>query len=167
VKKEYVDLLEQAKLDLKRNKRLLKHLKRKNLDSLFKTYHDKVFKKFDCLTCANCCISTGPLLLDRDISRISKSLKMKPAVFEANYLRKDEDDDWIFKTMPCPFLGSDNYCIIYDIRPKACREYPHTDSKNMHQLFDITLTNSTICPAVVLILDGIWLKEGKKEDNNI
>ena len=94
----------------------------------------------------------------------SKSLKMKPVVFEANYLSRDEDGDWVFKTMPCPFLGSDNYCLIYDIRPKACREYPHTDSKNMHQLFDITLTNSTICPAVAMILENLNEKEGKKEE---
>ncbi len=153
--KEYEELLEQAKIDLPDNKRMLKHMKKKSIDNLFQKYHEKVFAKFDCLTCANCCITTGPMLTDRDVERISKSLRLKPAVFEANYLRRDEDGDWVFKTMPCPFLGSDNYCLIYDVRPKACREYPHTDSKNMYKLFDITLTNSTICPAVAMILEQI------------
>lgn len=152
---EHKELLEQAKIDLPANKKMLKHLKKKNIDTLFQEFHEKVFEKIDCLDCANCCITTGPMLVDRDITRISKSLRIKPAVFEANYLRRDEDGDWVFKTMPCPFLGSDNYCLIYDERPKACREYPHTDIKNMHNLFDITLTNSTICPAVALILEGI------------
>lgn len=45
------------------------------------------------------------------------------------YLRVDEDNDKVFKSMPCPFLGEDNLCSIYDIRPKACREFPHTDRK--------------------------------------
>ena len=162
---DYKELLEQAKIDIPDNTRMLKHLKRKGLDTLFQDYHEKVFEKVDCLTCANCCITTGPMLLDRDIERISKSLRMKPAVFEANYLRRDEDGDWVFKTMPCPFLGSDNYCLIYDIRPKACREYPHTDSKNMHKLFDITLTNSTICPAVAMILEELRVINPKKIKN--
>jgi Fe-S-cluster containining protein len=162
VEKDYEELLEQAKIDLPDNKRMLKHLKKKNLDELFQKHHEKVFKKIDCLICANCCTTTGPILLVRDIDRISKSLRMKPAVFEANYLRRDEEGDWVFKTMPCPFLGSDNYCLIYDVRPKACREYPHTDSKNMHKLFDITLTNSTICPAVAMILERIRAENGDK-----
>jgi len=93
--------------------------------------------------------------MDRDIARISKALRIKPAVFEAQYLRIDEDGDWVFKTMPCPFPGSDNYCLIYEDRPKACREYPHTDSKNMHRLFEKTLINSTICPAAAMILERI------------
>lgn len=152
---EHKELIEQAKIDLPDNKRMLKHLKKKSIDTLFQKYHEKVFRKLDCLTCANCCITTGPMLVDRDINRISKSLRMKPEVFEANYLRRDEDGDWVFKTMPCPFLGSDNYCLIYDVRPKSCLEYPHTDSKNMYKLFDITLTNSTICPAVAMILNQI------------
>jgi len=170
MKTEYEELVKQAKADLTDNKRMLKHLKKKGLDSLFQKYHEKVFEKVDCLTCANCCITTGPMLTDRDIERISKSLRMKSSVFEANYLRRDEDGDWVFKTMPCPFLGSDNYCLIYDARPKACREYPHTDSKNMYKLFDITLKNSTICPAVALILEElrvinpVKIKNGKRLD---
>jgi len=152
---EYKELLKQAKLDQKVNKKFLTNMKRKTIDTIFQKYHEKVFAQVDCLNCANCCITTGPLIMDRDIARISKALRIKPAVFEAQYLRIDEDGDWVFKTMPCPFLNSDNYCLIYEDRPKACREYPHTDSKNMHRLLEKTLVNSTICPAVAMILERI------------
>ena len=153
MKKEYTKLLDRAKADFDSNKRMLKNLKKKNSDTLFQNHHYKVFEEIDCLACANCCITTGPLILERDIDRISKSLRMKPVLFIKKYLRRDEDNDWVFKTMPCPFLDKDNYCLIYDVRPKACKEYPHTDSKNIHQLFGKTLINSTICPAVAMILE--------------
>ncbi len=162
MKKEYTEILARAEADLDSNKKLLKNLKRKNLDTLFQNYHYEVFEKIDCLLCANCCITTGPLILERDIDRISKSLKMKPATFINEYLRRDEDNDWVFESMPCPFLDSDNYCLIYDVRPKACREYPHTDRKNIHQLFGKTLINSTICPAVGMILERVREKSQVK-----
>ena len=160
MKKEYTELLAKAEAELESNKKMLKNLKKKNLDILFQDHHYKVFEEIDCFACANCCITTGPLILERDIDRISKSLRMKPTSFINKYLRRDEDNDWVFKTMPCPFLDSDNYCLIYDVRPKACREYPHTDRKNIHQLFGKTLINSTICPAVGMILERIRRKTG-------
>ena len=132
VKQEYIELLKKAEADLNLNNKILRNLKKKNIDTLFQKHHYKVFEEIDCLVCANCCITTGPLVLERDIDRISKYLRIKPTVFIKEYLRRDEDNDWVFKTMPCPFLDSDNYCHIYDVRPKACREYPHTDRKNIH-----------------------------------
>ena len=80
---------------------------------------------------------------------------MKEAEFEAAYLKIDEDGDYVFQSMPCPFLQTDNYCMIYEDRPKACREYPHTDRKKMKQLFKLTLKNSSCCPAVEKMLDSI------------
>lgn len=160
MKKEYTELLDRAEAELESNSKMLKNLKKKNPDTLFQKYHYEVFEEIDCLSCANCCVTTGPMILERDIDRISKSLRMKPSSFINDYLRRDEDYDWVFKTMPCPFLDSDNYCLIYNVRPKACREYPHTDRKNIHQLFGKTLINSTICPAVGMILERIREKTG-------
>ena len=162
MKKEYTELLARAEAELESNKKMLKRLKKKNSDTLFQKHHYEVFEEIDCLSCANCCVTTGPMILERDIDRISKTLRMKPSSFINEYLRRDEDNDWVFKTMPCPFLDSDNYCLIYDVRPKACREYPHTDRKNIHQLFGKTLINSTICPAVGMILERIQDEQGNK-----
>ena len=87
------------------------------------------------------------------MGRIAKYLRMKPAQFEANYLRIDEDNDWVLQSVPCPFLAEDNTCSIYDVRPKACREFPHTDRPKIHQIAEHTLKNVAICPAAFAIVE--------------
>jgi Fe-S-cluster containining protein len=125
----------------------------KNLDYLMQDLHDAEFKKTNCLDCANCCKTTGPLFTSADIERISKHLKQKPQQFIEKYLRIDEDSDYVLQTVPCTFLDSDNTCFIYDVRPKACREFPHTDRKKFNQITDITLKNIPICPAAYNIVE--------------
>ena len=83
-----------------------------------------------------------------DIKRISKRLRMKPTEFEATYLRTDEDNDKVLQQVPCSFLGADNQCSIYEDRPKACREFPHTDRLKFHQITGITAKNIAVCPSV-------------------
>jgi Fe-S-cluster containining protein len=80
---------------------------------------------------------------------------MKDAAFVEQYVRVDEDRDQVFKSMPCPFLGADNYCSVYEHRPKACREYPHTDRVKQHQLLNLHFKNAEICPAVEHVLENI------------
>jgi len=122
-------------------------------DLLVAEVHDEVFSGIDCLDCANCCKTHSPLFTQRDIERISKHLKQQPSQFVSEYLVVDEDGDWVFHTTPCPFLANDNKCSIYDMRPQACREYPHTNRKKLYQIEDLTLKNAEICPAVTKILD--------------
>src|SRR6218665_1069154 len=125
----------------------------KNLDDLFHTAHEEVFEKTDCLACANCCKTTSPIFYQRDIERAAKALRLKPGAFIDNYLRIDEDQDYVLRQAPCPFLDADNYCSIYEDRPAACREYPHTDRKNMYQILDLTYRNTLVCPAVLKITE--------------
>lgn len=80
---------------------------------------------------------------------------MKPAAFEATYLRVDEDGDKVLQTMPCPFLGADNYCSIYEVRPKACREFPHTDRKKIYQINHLTIQNTVYCPAAYEFVEAL------------
>ena len=130
----------------------LNRQKPRQLDSLMHEAHDNAFSCIDCLECANCCTTTGPLLTDTDIKRVSKHLRMKDADFVSEYVCVDEDGDQVFKSMPCPFLGSDNYCSIYEHRPKACRDYPHTDRVKQQQLLNLHMKNKKICPAVEQVL---------------
>ncbi|MFB6320780.1 YkgJ family cysteine cluster protein [Saccharicrinis sp. FJH54] len=123
------------------------------LDNLIHQAHDEVFNYTDCLECANCCKNLGPRITDRDVDKMAKALKLKPAAITEQYLKTDEDGDMVFKSMPCPFLMHDNYCMIYESRPKACREYPHTERTNMVQIKNITVRNSFTCPAVFDILE--------------
>lgn len=133
----------------------LKKLSGKKVDELFHQAHEEAFDVIDCLSCANCCKTTSPIFRDVDIERLSKHLRMSVADFQQRYLRMDEDRDWVLKTAPCPFLGTDNYCSVYEWRPKACREYPHTDRKNMGQLLKLSVKNAEICPAVSRIFQEL------------
>lgn len=133
----------------------LKRTKPKNLDNQFHRLHDEVFEETDCLACANCCKTTSPIFYNRDIERLAKHLRMKPGELIDKYLRIDEDKDYVLTQAPCPFLGSDNYCSVYEARPNACREYPHTDRKRMEQILDLTYRNTLVCPAVLEITERL------------
>lgn len=126
----------------------LRGMKPASLDKLITSRHDRLMEQADCLACANCCRSISPALNDRDVDRMAKALKIKPSEVVTRYLRIDSDGDYVFRTQPCPLLGADNYCAIYEARPRACREYPHTDRSRQHQLLDITFRNIAICPIV-------------------
>ncbi len=125
----------------------------KNLDYLMQELHEAEFQKTDCLQCGNCCRTTGPLFTNVDIERISKHFKLKPQQFVDQYLQIDDENDYVLQKVPCTFLGADNYCSIYDVRPKACREFPHTDRKKFHQISNLTLKNVAICPAAFNIVE--------------
>ncbi len=125
----------------------------KNLDEQVQEIHQAVFKDIDCLDCAQCCKTTGPLFTEKDCQRIAKKLRITVAQFENDYLRVDEDGDKVLQQLPCPFLASDHACLIYEDRPKACREYPHTDRKKIYQIANLTLQNTLICPAAYRIVE--------------
>lgn len=161
MKKELSQLLEKSIEEKETIKKTFLKLKKKNtkeLDNDFHIQHKKAFQKINCLDCANCCKTTSPIFRDVDIKRISKHLRTKEKQFIESYLRLDEESDYVLKQSPCTFLGTDNKCSIYEFRPLACREYPHTDRKNMQQILDLTLKNTEVCPAVAKIVDEIVLK---------
>ena len=143
------------------NKKYFDKLKKKppkNLDYIMQELHDNEFKKTNCLNCANCCKTTGPLFTSADVERISKHLRLKPQQFFSQYLRIDEDQDYVLQKLPCSFLDHDNTCFIYEVRPKACREFPHTDRKKFQQITAITIKNIPICPAVYNIVEEMKKK---------
>lgn len=147
---------ELAKNKSAENKKFLQSLKKKDprkMDDAFHDLHEEVFEEINCLDCANCCKTTSPIFYQTDIERVAKSLRMKPGDFIEKYLRIDEDKDYVLKSSPCPFLDSENYCMVYEDRPKACREYPHTDRKKMVQIMDLTYKNTLVCPAVLEMVE--------------
>jgi Fe-S-cluster containining protein len=140
------------------NKKFLQSLKKKDtrqVDKAFHQTHERVFEELDCLTCGNCCKTTSPIFYQNDIERAGKALRMKPGDFIEKYLKVDEDQDYVLKSSPCPFLGAGNHCSVYEDRPKACREYPHTNRKKMVQIMDLTHKNTLVCPAVFEIVERL------------
>jgi hypothetical protein len=117
--------------------------------------HEEAFEKIDCLQCANCCKKYSPRFKTPDIKRISKHLKLKEGDFIETYLRIDEDGDYVAKSTPCPFLGEDNYCSIYENRPSDCHRFPYTDEDVIIKRQNLTLKNSTFCPIVYYVLEKL------------
>lgn len=147
-----------AKNKVQENKKFLDRLRKKDprmVDDAFHTVHHEVFEEIDCLQCANCCKTTSPIFYQNDIERVARSLRMKPGDFIQEYLRIDDDGDYVLKSSPCPFLDGENYCRVYADRPKACREYPHTDRKKMVQITGLTLQNTLVCPAVYEMVERL------------
>ena len=155
----------QAQTNQKEHRKFLDGIKKKppkNLDYLVQDTHEEVFEEVNCLECANCCKTTGPLYTEKDIDRIAKHLRMKPADFEQKFLRVDEDNDKVLQNLLCFFLNEDNTCSIYEVRPKACKEYPHTDRKKIYQINHLTIKNILICPAAYIFVEKIMKRVGKR-----
>lgn len=80
---------------------------------------------------------------------------MKEGDFIEKYLRLDDDGDYVVRSTPCPFLGVDNFCSIYEVRPSDCERFPYTNEDVILKRANITLKNSTFCPIVFYVLEKL------------
>jgi uncharacterized protein len=119
------------------------------------TFHDEAFEKIDCLQCANCCKNYSPRFKTPDVKRISKHLRMKESVFIETYLKVDDEGDYVVKSLPCPFLGDDNYCQIYEERPSDCHRFPYTDEDVLVKRPQLTLKNTSFCPITYFVVEKL------------
>ena len=117
--------------------------------------HEEAFQKIDCLQCAACCKNYSPRFKTPDVKRISKHLGIKESVFIDTYLNVDNEGDFVVKKTPCPFLGNDNLCSIYEVRPSDCARFPYTDEDVLIKRQALTLKNASFCPIVVHVLDRL------------
>lgn len=118
-------------------------------------FHEEAFSQVDCLQCANCCKNFSPRFKTPDIKRLSKHLKMKEGSFIETYLKLDEEGDYVVNSKPCPFLGADNYCSIYEQRPSDCQRFPYTDEDVLLKRPKLTLKNSSFCPITYYVLEKL------------
>ena len=138
-----------------------KSLQNKLLDAL-PELHEEAFSKINCLDCARCCKNHSPRFKQPDIKRIAKSLGMKEGDLVSQYLKLDEEGDYVTKTSPCPFLAEDNTCHIYEDRPSDCARYPYTDEDVLLKRVQLTLKNSTVCPATHAVLEQLLQISGSR-----
>lgn len=139
----------------KEYKQFLKRAEPRKIIRQLPAFHEEAFAKISCLDCAACCKNYSPRFKTPDIKRISKHLKLKESVFIESYLNLDEDGDYVVKTKPCSFLGADNLCSIYDVRPSDCERFPYTDEDVIFKRQTLTLKNSTFCPIVTFVLEKL------------
>ncbi|MBK9379843.1 MAG: YkgJ family cysteine cluster protein [Chitinophagaceae bacterium] len=141
-----------------RQKEYKKFLKRADKNKVLKqlpALNEEAFGKIDCLQCANCCKNYSPRFTPPDIKRISKYLGMKEGDFKDTYLLTDSDGDNVVKALPCPFLGTDNYCSIYEVRPNDCARFPYMDDDFMLKRQPLALKNSTFCPITYYVIEKL------------
>lgn len=158
MKEEYAALLEKSRERQPVIKRQLNFLSKhihKNFDHVVADYHDEVFAEINCLDCGNCCKHLGPRLGPSDVKRLCKVIGHNEKLFYDLHLREDEDEDLVFKKMPCMFLEADNTCNVYKDRPRACADFPHTQERNIQRKLPRLAVNTLYCPGAYLIAEKI------------
>lgn len=153
-------LINWEKKSAEHQKNYQQYLKKANKNKVLKVLpdlHEAAFEKVNCLECANCCKNYSPRFKMPDIKRISKVLGMKETAFIDQYLQMDNEGDYVVKSTPCPFLGADNFCSIYEDRPSDCARFPYTDEDVLLKRPLITIKNSSFCPAVYYVLENLMV----------
>ena len=98
-------------------------------------YNERRFRKtaqeiqdqIDCRQCANCCRVATTSLLERDIEKLAKFLRISKNEFRRDYTTTDpEDGELILRRTEagCVFLDG-NDCSVYEARPSTCIDFPH------------------------------------------
>ena len=157
-----------AKKHDEKNYLFLRRLKRnctsfEKVDRIALQLHQEAFSIVDCTRCANCCRTMRIIVTDEDIPRIAEHLGMAQDEFIATYLERDENEGGygIKKSPPCPFLGDDNKCTIYDVRPEKCQGYPFTDKDDFLSSTIGHANNAVVCPAVFYMVEQMKKKMGR------
>jgi hypothetical protein len=142
----------------KKYKNFLAKVDKKKILRELPELHEQAFEQIDCLKCAHCCKRYSPRFKQPDIKRISKVLQLKESALIEKYLRMDEEGDYVTQSLPCPFLGNDNRCSIYEDRPSDCKRFPYTDEDIILKRPKLTMINSSFCPIVVSVMEGLLEK---------
>ena len=140
-------------------------------DKVAKQLTQEAFQIIDCTRCANCCKVMTPKFKLDEVERISGYLNIPTAEVISKYLKQVpskqgvEDhyvsvgcDDEGNRKKPCSFLGEDNRCTIYEVRPEACEEFPYTHKENFADRKKVNIRNSTECPIVFWIVEQMGKK---------
>jgi Fe-S-cluster containining protein len=140
-----------------KNYQFLRSLKQRSfekVDRIALKLHQEAFSIVDCTRCANCCRTMRIVITDEDIPRIAGHLGLAPDEFISTYLEWDEKEGcYLIKTTPCPFLGADSKCTIYDVRPENCRGYPFTDKPYFASRTIAHANSAVVCPAVFYLVE--------------
>jgi Fe-S-cluster containining protein len=137
----------------------IKNIHRRKIPHLKKQIAEvdqEVWKEVDCISCANCCKTMTPTFTAADVKRIAGHLKITVPEFKDKYLVKDDEGAYINKKMPCQFLGKDNLCTIYDVRPVDCRSFPHTRHTRWLDQRDVFAVNMMYCPATLKMIEKMY-----------
>jgi len=154
----YERILERSRERAALIKRQMKYLGRfdiKNFDHIVRDYQDEAFEEVDCLQCGNCCRKVGPRFGESDVKRLARVVGFDRAAFVRDVLVRDEDPGWRLRTLPCPYVGEDNRCSVYEDRPRDCESYPYLAERGIQRSLGRLAFNTGFCPAACLVAERI------------
>jgi len=97
-------------------------------DEPFQILASEIQRHVDCIACANCCRYSVVPVNAAEIDTIAQYLRTTPEAVARFYTVPDPDTSTlgVLRTSleGCVFLDG-NLCMIYEARPKACREFSH------------------------------------------
>ena len=125
------------------------------LDGVVRETTDAVWSQIDCTTCGHCCRTLQIVVDNKDIARLAAHLGASVKDFTRRYVAADADKTKYFNTAPCPFLGADNKCGVYEHRPQACRDYPYLYEPHFRARTLSMIENAASCPIVFNVWDRL------------
>jgi Fe-S-cluster containining protein len=125
---DLIQIRRQGEQKREENLRFRKWIKSHNfVERQFRHAGEEVEAGIDCQTCAECCRVTEVQIVERDVDKLARFLRISPHKFVQEYTSLDEDDAMILKreeSGACVFL-SGNECTVYEARPGNCERFPH------------------------------------------
>ncbi|MFN3324132.1 MAG: YkgJ family cysteine cluster protein [Bryobacteraceae bacterium] len=144
------------------NERFRRHLKRHDfVERRFRRIAGEIEEQIDCTVCANCCKVATVRITERDVEKLSRYLRLKPAQFLRDYTQENEEEGLILRRSEsgCIFLDGAS-CTVYEARPHNCEYFPHVVRgegslvSRMWQMID----RASYCPIVYNTLES-WKRE--------
>jgi hypothetical protein len=136
-----------------------RHLKAHHCpEEAFHILADEVAAQIDCTRCANCCREMIVNVSAEDVARIAAHLRMPVFEVARQYVESDPDEPsrrvLINRANSCVFLDG-NLCLIYDARPKPCREFPNlvSRSRSLGGRMASVCRHAEVCPIVYNTLE--------------
>jgi Fe-S-cluster containining protein len=127
------------------------------LDAIVHRLLEEVCGEIDCTACGNCCREISPVLDQEDIGRLSRGLGISPEDVKKRFLFEDDknySEGFIFNKRPCPFLRW-NLCSHYELRPEACRSFPHLYKEDFVFRLIGLIENYEVCPIVFNVYEQL------------
>ncbi len=140
------------------NSRFRKHLKTHGcVERRLRHIAEDIEDRIDCTTCANCCRVASTPLLERDIVKLARYLRLTVAKFRDQYVDTDAEGDVILRRNEngCIFL-SGNECTVYEARPSNCVDFPHVvrgEGRIATRMWEF-IDRASYCPIVFNTLEA-------------
>lgn len=126
----------------------------------FRIIAREVEAQIDCTQCANCCRQTVVEVSDLEIARIAGYLRMESAEVIRLYTTTEDPDArgtrvLMNRSNGCTFLDG-NLCLVYEVRPEACRGFPHLVSgqRSLGSRMTSIYQRASYCPIVYNTLEA-------------